>query len=249
MLTYVTLDEANGGILRNLTERGIAAQTVAAVRPQQLVRVRFELRRPRLRVEARGEVIWATASGQCGIRFLDLPHRVRLQINEWIFGNLLETVSAHAQDSPLILEMPPARQPEELPENDGLIVSPSPSNVIQLEPHDSILPASVRTVKTSADRTTELEWLSQPLSARSLAWTIDSLVLIAGFLLFAAVFLTVTQELPTWPLSLEAALGAAVFVPSFYCAFFYLMGGASLGARLAQITSAEEEFSPEDDPA
>jgi len=50
-LTYVTLDQANGGIVRNLNHEGIAVQAVAAVRPRQQLRVRFELRYPRVRVE------------------------------------------------------------------------------------------------------------------------------------------------------------------------------------------------------
>src|SRR3981189_1600549 len=75
-LTYVTLDEANGGIIRNLNDQGIAVQAVAALPPQQQLRVRFELRHPRLRVETRGEVTWTEPSGQCGIRFLDLSPRL-----------------------------------------------------------------------------------------------------------------------------------------------------------------------------
>ena len=98
-LTYVTLDQANGGIVRNLTHDGIGVQVVAALRPQQQLRVRFELRYPRLRVETRGEVMWATFSGQCGIRFLDLPDRTGRQINEWILGNLLEGGALHSDES------------------------------------------------------------------------------------------------------------------------------------------------------
>ena len=89
ILSYVTLDQANGGIIRNLTHDGIGVQAVAAIRPRQQVRVRFELRYPRLRVETRGEVVWSTFSGQCGIRFLDLSPRTARQIDEWIFGDLL----------------------------------------------------------------------------------------------------------------------------------------------------------------
>src|ERR1700720_845384 len=81
-LTYVTLDDANGGIIRNLNHEGVAVQAVAALRPQQRVRLRFELRFPRLRVETRGEVVWSTSTGQCGVRFLDLPPRMVRQINE-----------------------------------------------------------------------------------------------------------------------------------------------------------------------
>src|ERR1700757_3194324 len=98
-LTYITLDQANGGIVRNLTSTGIGVQVVAAVRPKQQVRVRFELRYPRLQVETRAEVVWATFSGQCGIRFLEMPSVLRQQINQWIFGNLLEGISLHAEHS------------------------------------------------------------------------------------------------------------------------------------------------------
>lgn len=91
-LTYVVLDDANGGIVRNLSHCGIGVQAVAPLCPQQIVPLRFELRNARLRIEAQGEVVWATASGQCGIRFLDLPPRMVRQINEWIFGSLLESI-------------------------------------------------------------------------------------------------------------------------------------------------------------
>src|SRR5205823_5404254 len=88
-LTYVVLDQANGGIVRNVTRDGIGVQAVAALPLHQQLPVRFELRTPRLRVETRGEVMWSTLSGQCGIRFLDLSPRVSRQLQEWIFGNLL----------------------------------------------------------------------------------------------------------------------------------------------------------------
>jgi hypothetical protein len=59
--------------------------------------------------------------------------------------------------------------------------------------------------------------------------------------LFALVFLSVTRELPKWPLSLELGLGIAIFVPAFYCGFFQLFGGPSLGARLARLAIANAE--------
>jgi hypothetical protein len=95
-LTYVTLDEANGGIIRNLNREGVAVQAVGALRQQQRVRLRFELRFPRLRVEAHGQVTWASSSGQCGIRFVDLPARTSLQIDQWIFSNLLDAIARDA---------------------------------------------------------------------------------------------------------------------------------------------------------
>jgi hypothetical protein len=98
-LTYACLEQANGGIVRDINHYGIGLQVVAAVRPKQQLRVRFELSRPRLRVETRGEVTWATRSGQCGIRFLDLSPKMARQIDEWIFGNLVEGASLHSEDS------------------------------------------------------------------------------------------------------------------------------------------------------
>ena len=80
-LTYVTLDAANGGIIRNLNSAGVAVQAVAPLRQQQRVLLRFELRFPRLRVEAYGHVSWASSSGQCGIRFVDLPAQTARQID------------------------------------------------------------------------------------------------------------------------------------------------------------------------
>ena len=61
-LTYITLDQANGGIVRNLNDEGVAVQAVAALRQDQRVRLRFELRFPRLRVETYGQVTWASPS-------------------------------------------------------------------------------------------------------------------------------------------------------------------------------------------
>ena len=95
-LTYVTLDAANGGIIRNLNSEGVAVQAVAPLRQQQRVRLRFELRFPRLRIESYGEVSWANRSGQCGIRFVDLPARTRREIGQWIFSNLLDGIAREA---------------------------------------------------------------------------------------------------------------------------------------------------------
>ncbi len=95
-LTYVTLDETNGGIIRNLNHEGVAVQAVAPLHPQQRVRLHFDLRSPRVRVETSGQVCWVRSSGQCGIRFVGLSARTGHQINEWIFSNLLDAVARDA---------------------------------------------------------------------------------------------------------------------------------------------------------
>ena len=128
-LTYVTLDQANGGIVRNLTREGLAVQAVAAVHPMQEVRVRFELRYPKLRVEARGQVMWATVSGQCGIRFIDLPPTLSRDIQQWIFGDLLEAAALHSNRA--MFALPGLRESAPI-EEDGLLTSATPVKVIGL---------------------------------------------------------------------------------------------------------------------
>ncbi|HUO17739.1 MAG TPA: PilZ domain-containing protein [Verrucomicrobiae bacterium] len=281
-LTYVTLDQANGGIVRNITHEGIGAQLVAAVRPRQQLRVRFELRYPRLRVETRGEVMWATFSGQCGIRFLDLSPRTSRQIDEWIMGNLLEGAELHpeiaSQVEPLVStvrsredDMNPGSELVEMKfagtgitgagntenevENDelqkaALTISRTPVKIIELPQRPDPKPAELEFESESADdlakdRRGELDWLSRPLSGRGLAWTVNSLAVVAALLLFALVFLFVTHELPRWPIRVMA--GAAVCMATLYWGFFRLFGGASPGVRLARL--AGYDFESEDAPA
>lgn len=254
-LTYVTLDQANGGIVRNLTNTGIGVQVVAAVRPKQQLRVRFELRYPRLQVETRAEVVWATFSGQCGIRFLDASPTLQRQINQWIFGNLLEGISLHSEHQESIFAPNKSRplktgeetdgngtKPVEPQEDDGLIVSETPVKVIELPMHREAPEPVVRqedVVVIPESPTVELTWLTQPLSGRTLAWTVDALVVMASLLLFTLVFLSVTREAPPWPLATVA--GAALMMAGMYWGFFRVVGGGSLGAKLARIAEADAE--------
>jgi hypothetical protein len=234
-LTYVTLDQGNGGIVRNLTHEGIGVRLVAGVERDQQLRVRLDLCSPKLRLETRGEVVWATITGQCGIRFLDVTPRMRRRIDEWILGNILENIPSRRERLGPMFAVPGAAE-----EDDGLMVSAAPLKVIEL----AARPQPARTVLTDEDVSEnspggELDWLSQPLSGRNLAWTVNTLVVVAALLLFAFVFLTVTREAPKWPVSLAG--GAAVFVAAFYWGFFRMFGGASLGARLARMAENQRE--------
>ena len=256
-LTYVTLDEANGGIIRNLNHEGVAVQAVAALRPQQHVRLRFELRMPRLRVEAHGQVSWASRSGQCGIRFVNLPSGTRQQIDQWIFSNLLDALARDASHSRSIfgtsvVSIAHGEKAAGADEEDGLTLSAARRPAIRLEPNTAAgEDAEVRhprrddVADCDEDTSTQLNWLSRPLSGRNLAWLVDSLVVMAALLLFAVVFLSIAHELPPWPLALGTALAAAAFVAASYWVVFAIFWGESLGIRLAQARSggegAEEE--------
>jgi hypothetical protein len=342
-LTYACLEQANGGIVRDINHYGIGLQVVAAVRPQQQLRVRFELSRPRLRVETRGEVTWATRSGQCGIRFLDLPQKIARQIDEWILGNLLEGAALHSEgsmfaaaslagsssgdsefartslarsslarssfarssfarsssalssiakssvllSSPAAFSSPVVEDVKEADDYDGLVVSSTPVRVIELPTRpDPLEPPGARNAGVSGERlalsarplpdavlpeaalsepvlsgaavskpalsepalptfagfehaSSTLDWLSQPLTGRSLIWTINTLVVVAALLLFVVVFLSITGEPPQWPLAMTG--GGAIFVAGLYWGFFRVFGGASPGARLARMAGWEPD--------
>jgi hypothetical protein len=254
-LTYVTLDAANGGIVRNLNREGVAVQAVAPLRHQQRVRIRFELRFPRLRVDTYGQVSWAGSSGQCGVRFLNLPARTARQIDQWIFSNLLDALALDAARDHSIfatLSPTPAVEGNVAEENDGLTVSAAPRPAIRIEldcaQRSEEQVRAQRREQNLADAAcqsdTKPNWLSRPISGQTLAWLVDSLVMIAGLLLFAFIFLSITHELPPWPLTVGAASSAAVLIAATYWAVFAVFGGASLGARLADATSA---FTQEED--
>jgi hypothetical protein len=228
-LTYVTIDQANGGVVRNLNRGGIGAQVVAALRPKQQVRMRFDLGHPRVRVEALGEVVWATYSGQCGIRFLDLSPRTRKQIQEWIFGDLLQGAALHSLSAESMFGGPALGTSGE---DHGLLVSATPVTVIELpvrQEHGAI----------SSENSLQLDWLSQPLSGRGLAWTVNALVVFAALLLFVLVFLSVNRETPPWPLAMTG--GAAVLMGALYWGFFRFVGGGTLGDRLARLADSGDD--------
>jgi hypothetical protein len=257
-LTYVTLDAANGGIIRNLNHDGVAVQAVGALRPEQRVRLRFELRFPRLRVDASGEVSWAHSSGRCGIRFVELPADVRRQIDEWIFSNLLDAVALDAAQPHSMFAasvVPIARRDragyeyvrEEMP---GLSAPAAPLQAIPPDAgiaamHDGLL--HLDRAEDFADAAVEpyekLSWLSRPLSGRTLSWVVDGLVVTAGVLLFTLIFLSIAKELPPWPLAVGTGFAAAGFVATAYWGLFRMFGGSSLGVGLAHAASVEEEES------
>lgn len=81
-----------------------------------------------------------------------------------------------------------------------------------------------------------MNWWSRPVSGRTLAWLVDGLVVTAGLLLYALIFLSIAQELPSWHVTVGAAGLAAIFVVALYWGLFVWFGGASFGVRLARAT-------------
>jgi hypothetical protein len=238
-LTYLTLEQANGGIVRNLNQHGLGAQMVAPVPPRQQVRIRFELRHPRLRVETRGEVVWSSFSGQCGIRFLDLPAEIRKHINEWILGDLLEGISLHAERTGAMFGAPAFERPiGSVEEDDGLLISGPAPKVISLPVKRAIVERAMNPVSETIGN---LDWLSQPLSPRALAWTIDALILTAALLMFTLVFLSITGDVPASPWTM--GMCGVALVALLYWGFFKVFGQQTFGARLARLVGRAEDQS------
>jgi hypothetical protein len=165
------------------------------------------------------------------------------QINEWILGDLLAGAALHSESAGTMFAASTSavRSADGSDEDDGLLVSADLRDVIELPARLNRVPGPVE------DAAAQLDWLSQPLSGRSLVWTINTLAVLAALLLFALVFLTVNGEAPRWPLA--TAGGAAVLVGGLYWGFFQFLGGSSPGARLARMLGAEVENERDADDA
>jgi hypothetical protein len=225
----------------------VAVQAVGALRAQQRVRVRFELRFPRLRIEACGQVSWGNSLGQCGIRFVDLPERSRHQIKQWVFSNLLDAAAPEATHRQPMFEScasPILDQQSLSAAEAGLTVSTNPRPAIRMETvsisqNEAQAVPSYRDAdveNSSGEASGKLDWLFRPIAPRTLARLVDGLVVTAALLLFALIFLSIAHELPPWPLTVGGIVAAAAFVAGAYWTLFAVFGGQSLGARLALTT-------------
>src|SRR5215470_520002 len=105
-LAYVRIDQGNGGIIRDLSERGIAVQAVAPLRAGQQVRLQFELLAPRVRVDTVGHVAWGDSTGQSGIEFDELPPRLRKAMRDWLLVQMLSSAVISGRDSMFAAQSP-----------------------------------------------------------------------------------------------------------------------------------------------
>lgn len=227
-LAYVNLDHGNGGILRNLNEAGIALQAVAPLREDQQVHVRFELMSPRIRVETLGRIRWADNFGQAGVQFLDLPERTRRPLKEWIFTRVLADSYRCSQESIFV-------QPEsEL----KLLFSPATRPAISLDPLVSVATDSEL---TDEDARVSFAWSPVAISAGSLSWLIDSLILVSAVLLFLILSLALTRFLPAWTVVLALGLGVACLFTTLYWFLFTIWMGATPGVCLVRRACVNSE--------
>jgi hypothetical protein len=229
-LVHVNLDAADGAILRDLSEFGIALQTVTPLAPNQQVHLHFELPAPRVRVEAAGRIAWTDSWGQAGVQFLDLPQGSERLLKQWILSQILSSAYLFSPCEAAAVEGNRAEGATEL------LFSAAPRPAIRLEarpaspiaPHQEAHPRSLR-----------LLWSPIPISLEALSKLLDGLILLCAVLLFAVMSMVITNILPTWPVTLALAVGVAALFVALYWFLFVFWIGATPGQHLAQLAYSD----------
>jgi PilZ domain len=230
-LSHVSLDAANGAILRDLSEFGIAMQTVTPLTPDQQVQVHFDLPSPRLRIEAVGRIAWTDSWGQAGVQFVDLPERSQRLLKEWVFIQILSAAYLFAPSESAAVKGNRAEGVTEL------LFSAAPRPAIQIEP-ESIGPIAVPDREPAPQRF-RLLWCPVPISLKTLSQLVDGLILLCAVLLFAVMSMAITDVLPTWWVTLPLAIAVtALFVGVYWFLFVYWFRSTP-GEHLARMACAE----------
>ena len=84
---FASFDGITGGMILDLSERGMSMQTVAPVNPQEPHDFRIDLLQPDSAIETTGFIAWADALGRAGVRFSDLPEDSRMKLKQWLASN------------------------------------------------------------------------------------------------------------------------------------------------------------------
>lgn len=226
-LSYVNLDDGNGGIIRDLSRAGLAVQAVARLQPDQIVHLRFEIGNPRLRVESEGRVVWVDGKGQAGVEFVSLPQRTERLVKDWIFTQLLSAASKYF--GPDFMSRPSDHAGSE----DGLTFSSAPHPAIRLRAEPD----------ASSVQPWRILWFS--LAPRRLAQLVDGLALLCAVLLFGVIALAITGVMPAWPIALAISLGLTGLTFLLYRTFFVVMIGTTPGRRLSGL---DPQLSRENEP-
>lgn len=96
-LSYVHLDENNGGILINLSETGLAVQAAVAVMEDDIPRLRLQMPRSKTWLETSARVAWTGDSRRTvGIEFLNSTEDFRQHLREWLGAQGPKATAAEA---------------------------------------------------------------------------------------------------------------------------------------------------------
>jgi hypothetical protein len=230
-LVYVVLDQGNGGIVRDLSEDGLALQSVTALQPHQQIHMRFELFNPKIRVEAAGHVVWTKPSGNAGVHLTQITPRTRQQLKEWLLTNLLADASSNALSSPVF------RDPGRNDHRSQLVLGGEPRSAIPIDA------AEFKAERTKPKELLHFSWWPFPVPAVSFARAVDRLIVLTSVLLFVVVFLAMTHEMLSWLEMAAVTVGVGVLFGVVYWLLFAVLGVSTPGwllAKVAQETPANE---------
>jgi len=231
-LAYVNINQSNGGIIRDLSEIGVALQAVAPLHSGDPVQLRLELHNPRVQIETTGSVRWANNSGQAGVQFHGLSQHARQLLKDWLFIQLLAAGQPiYGKDSIFATPGPAETAPE-------LMISGSPRPPIRIATPPASAAQLFGQVETAA---MEFSWLTAFFSARALAGIIDGLLLLTAVLLFAGISLAIVRSFPRWPVSALLGITVTCSFAALYWTLFVGRLGATPGIRLAHAATCNQE--------
>ncbi|HWF91781.1 MAG TPA: PilZ domain-containing protein [Terriglobales bacterium] len=214
-LSYINIDESNGGIIRNLNEAGLCVQSVSPLQKDQQVQLRFELLNPRVRVGAAARVRWVNAAGLAGLEFVPLGNRSRQLIKDWLLTQLLLRGQRLFVSNSIFVES--ARAGVAATSADVSVVSPL---TVALAP---------RPVLSSLDQA-EKEKINPAVWAR----LVDSAALVAAVLLFSVIAAGMMEGFPDWLVCCGVVAATAAILSAVYWSMFVSWNGATPGNYLVQ---------------
>lgn len=217
---HVKLNSTNKGLLRDVSDTGIAIQVLSQLSPGEPIHIELDLPTPRLRFEAEGRVMWSDSLGQAGILFVNLSPRPRRLLKEWLFTQILANAHRALGDDGSELLFSSAFQP-----------------AIQLGPSYYARQLSIAEVPS-----VRLLWLS--VSALRFSRFVDGTVLVCAVLLFSLMVLYFTDVLPSWPFAVTFVLGAALIFATVYWFVFAIWFGITPGNRLAELATEVGKNAP-----
>ncbi|HKW15985.1 MAG TPA: GAF domain-containing protein [Terriglobales bacterium] len=84
---FASFDGVTGGMILDLSESGMAMQTLAPIEEHSQIQMNISLGEPAAYLETTGYVAWADALGRAGVRFSDLPDGGRERLRNWLSQN------------------------------------------------------------------------------------------------------------------------------------------------------------------
>jgi len=114
-LVYADFGADNGGIVLNLSEGGLAYQSVEPVEMGESLRLKIKLPGATDQIEAMAKVAWLSDSARNGgVRFLALPDNARQQIRSWLAEDPLSFGFSQGER---LARMPQASEPAQAPKS------------------------------------------------------------------------------------------------------------------------------------